>query len=91
MLNLTTKMLATLTLILMLSMPLTTFALAPINLNTATATELQTVKGIGPKMADKIIAYRSQHGQFSAVEDLCAVQGIGEKTLLKMGSTVCVE
>ncbi len=91
MLNLTTKMLATLTLILMLGMPLTTFALAPINLNTATATELQTVKGIGPKMAEKIITYRSQHGQFNTVEDLCAVQGIGEKTLLKMGTSVCVK
>jgi competence protein ComEA len=91
MLNLTTKLVATLTLILMLSMPLTTFALAPINVNTATTIELQTIKGIGPKMAEKIIAYRSQHGQFSTVGDLCAVQGIGEKTLLKMGNTVCVE
>lgn len=91
MLKLTTKMLATFTLILMLGMPITTFALTPINLNTATATELQTVKGIGPKMAEKIIAYRSQHGQFTTVEDLCAVQGIGEKTLLKMGNAVCVE
>ena len=91
MLNSTKKIFAALSLSLLLIFPLTTLAQQPINLNTATATELQTVKGIGPKMADKIVAYRSLHGQFSAVQDLCAVQGIGEKTLIKMGSTVCVE
>lgn len=91
MFNLTRKLLTTLTLILVLVLPLTTFALEPINVNTATAIELQAIKGIGPKMAGKIIAYRSQNGQFNTVEDLCAVQGIGEKTLLKMGSAVCVQ
>jgi len=91
MLNCTRKIMSMFVLILVLGLPLTTFALEPININTATSIELQAVKGIGPKTADKIVAYRSQHGQFNTVEDLCAVQGIGEKTLLKMGSTVCVE
>lgn len=54
-----------------------------ININTATVEQLQVVKGIGPKTAASITAYRDEHGAFQSVDDLEAVKGIGEKSLLK--------
>jgi competence protein ComEA len=56
----------------------------PINLNTATAVELQQVPGIGPSTADKILQMRKSYGMFKSVDDLRAVRGIGEKRLAKM-------
>ena len=53
----------------------------PINLNTATSTQLQTVPKIGPVLAQRIIDYRRMHGRFSTVDDLIKVNGIGKKTL----------
>lgn len=47
-----------------------------INVNTATAGQLQSIKGIGAKTAAAIIAYREAHGAFKDVEDLIAVKGI---------------
>ena len=49
-----------------------------ININTATQTELETLPGIGPSLAYKIVEYRQQNGKFKAVEDLKNVSGIGE-------------
>jgi competence ComEA-like helix-hairpin-helix protein len=56
----------------------------PINLNTATAAELQQVPGIGPSTAVKILQMRKSYGAFKTVDDLRAVRGIGEKRLAKM-------
>jgi competence ComEA-like helix-hairpin-helix protein len=56
----------------------------PINLNTASAAELQQVPGIGPSTADKILQMRKAYGAFKSVDDLRAVRGIGEKRLGKM-------
>ena len=58
--------------------------LHPINLNTATAAELQQVPGIGPSTAAKILAMRKSYGPFKSVEDLRAVKGIGPKRMEKM-------
>jgi len=52
---------------------------AVVNLNTATAEELEQVKGIGPKLAEKIIEYRKTNGPFKRAEDIVNVQGIGTK------------
>ena len=51
-----------------------------ININTATADELMQLKGVGPKYAAEIIAYRETFGPFKMPEDLMQVKGIGQKT-----------
>ncbi len=58
--------------------------LHPINLNTASSTELQEVPGIGPVTADKILKMRKSYGPFKSVDDLRAIKGIGPKRLEKM-------
>ena len=50
---------------------------APVDLNTATPEQLDTLPGIGPATAAKIVAFRQQHGPFHSVEELDAVPGIG--------------
>ncbi len=51
-----------------------------VNINTATLNELDTLPGIGPTIAQKIIDYRTQHGPFSNIEDIMNVSGIGPAT-----------
>jgi comEA protein len=50
-----------------------------VNLNTATLEQLQTLPGIGPALAERIIAHRAKIGKFTKVEELLNVKGIGEK------------
>ena len=52
-----------------------------ININTASASELMSLRGIGEVTAKAIIDYREQHGPFKSVDDLASVKGIGQKTL----------
>src|SRR5713226_8342096 len=56
----------------------------PVNINTATAKELQLVPGIGPSTAEKILQMRKSYGLFKSVDDLLAIRGIGKKRLDKM-------
>ncbi len=51
-----------------------------INLNTATASDLQKLNGIGEKKAEQIIAYRQEKGAFKSIDELKEVSGIGDKT-----------
>src|SRR5580692_101358 len=60
---------------------------APVNLNTATAEQLQQVPGIGQVTADKILQMRKSYGAFKSVDDLRAIRGIGPKRLEKCAST----
>ncbi len=56
----------------------------PVNINTANSEELQTVPGIGPATADKILKMRKSYGAFKSVDDLLAIRGLGPKRLEKM-------
>jgi competence protein ComEA len=62
----------------------------PINLNSATAEQLDTLDGVGPATAQKILEYRAQHGGFGSVEDLANVSGIGPKRLEALRARVVV-
>jgi comEA protein len=64
--------------------------LRPVNLNTATALELQQVPGIGPATADKILKMRKSYGPFKSVDDLRAIKGIGPKRTEKMRKYITV-
>lgn len=63
---------------------------APVNLNRAGAEELVALKGIGPKMAERIIAYRNEHGPFKTVDQLVQVKGIGNAKFQKLKDQVTV-
>ena len=62
----------------------------PLNLNTATLEQLDTLDGVGPATAEKILAYREEHGGFSNVEELGQIPGIGEKRLASLREQVRV-
>lgn len=61
-----------------------------VNINTATAAELEALPGIGPSTAAKIIAYREEHGPFAAVEALLEVPGIGDAKLAAIRDLIAV-
>ncbi len=56
----------------------------PVNINTASQEELESLPGIGKSYAQRIIEYRETIGEFTSVEELVNVKGIGEKTLEKL-------
>ncbi len=62
----------------------------PININTASAEELDALPGIGPAMAKRIIEYRETEGAFTAIEDIKKVKGIGEAKFEKMKDKICL-
>lgn len=67
-----------------------TAATAPVNLNTATLEELQTLDNVGPATAADIVEYRTQNGGFRTVDDLDQVPGIGPKTMEALRDKVAV-
>lgn len=64
--------------------------LSPLDLNSATASELEELPGIGPGLARRIVAYRETHGPFRSVEELLNVPGIGPATLERIRELVTV-
>lgn len=62
----------------------------PININTASAQELEALPGIGPVTAQAIVAYRQANGPFSSVKQIVEVKGIGEGTLAKIRDLITV-
>ncbi len=65
-------------------------ASAVVDLNAATQTELETLKGIGPAKAKAIIDYRDKNGPFKSVDDLDNVKGFGKKSVDKLRPDITV-
>ena len=74
--------------------PVRTAATSPsttvININTASATDLERLPGIGAKTAGRIVEYRLKNGPFKKVEELMNVRGVGEKNFLKLRTQISV-
>lgn len=62
-----------------------------VNVNTATQTELETLSGVGPSTALKIINYRKENGEFKKIEDLKNVPGIGNAKFDNIKESICVK
>jgi competence protein ComEA len=60
----------------------------PVHLNTATLEQLDTLEGVGPATAQKILDYRQEHGGFASVDDLAQIPGIGPKRLAALRDKV---
>lgn len=63
---------------LLLSLPVLSFAGQTININTANKDLLMSIKGIGEKRAEAIIAYRNKNGPFKTVDQLAEIKGVGK-------------
>ena len=63
---------------------------SPINLNTATVAQLETLPGIGSRTAQLIVEHRQKNGGFKKIEELMNIKGIGEKSFLKIKPLVTV-
>jgi competence protein ComEA len=61
---------------------------ALVNINTASSSQLEELPGVGPVTAESIIAFRTEHGAFSSVEELLDVSGIGDATLAEIAPHV---
>jgi len=66
-------------------------AIELININTASAEELTSVKGIGEKTAQAIVEYRQKNGSFNTIEDIKKVKGIGDKKFEAIKDGICVK
>ncbi|MBN2430562.1 MAG: ComEA family DNA-binding protein [Acidobacteria bacterium] len=62
-----------------------------VNINTASAEQLESLPGIGPKIAQRIIIWRKENGKFQKIEDILAVKGIGEKKYARLKELITVE
>ena len=62
-----------------------------VNINTAAAEELTALPGVGEALAERIIAYREEHGRFRAAEELLEVKGIGESKFAEMKDWIILE
>jgi competence protein ComEA len=65
-------------------------ATTPVNLNTATAADLEALPGVGAATARLIIEHREKNGGFKKIEELMNIKGIGEKSFLKLKPMVTV-
>ena len=61
-----------------------------VNLNTATAEQLQTLPGVGPAMAKRVLEYRAKVGKFTKIEEILNVKGFGEKRFQKIKDRLLV-
>jgi competence protein ComEA len=65
-------------------------AASPVNLNSASVAQLQSLPGIGASAAQRIVDYRQKNGSFKKIEELMNVKGIGEKSFLKLKPLITI-
>ena len=63
---------------------------AKVNINTATASELESLPRVGPKVAERIVEFRTQNGNFKKIEDIMKIRGIGEKIFEQIKDLITV-
>lgn len=61
-----------------------------ININTATTEQLQIIPGIGPAISQRIIAYRSEYGPFTCIDDVANVKGVGKSLLSRLETYITI-
>jgi comEA protein len=71
--------------------PTSAAKLATVNLNTASAAELEQLPGVGPVLAERIVNFRSENGVFRRAEHLMMVRGISDKKFRELRSLIRVE
>ena len=71
--------------------PAETALVETVNLNHATAEELQTLPGVGPALSERIVLYRNEHGPFQSVDQLTDVKGVGQAKLAKFKERLTVD
>ncbi|MEW5892272.1 MAG: helix-hairpin-helix domain-containing protein [Pseudomonadota bacterium] len=76
--------------VLFLAFGLSATAWAAVDINTASQSELEAVKGLGPAKARAIIEYREKHGAFKSVDDLTHVKGLGKASVAKLKGELMV-
>ena len=75
---------------LLLGLTMSVSALAAVDLNKATQSELESVKGIGPAKAKAIVTHREKNGAFKSVDDLAPVKGFGKSSVAKLKDQLMV-
>lgn len=70
--------------------PQTAAPAALIDINTASAADLERLPGVGARLAERIIEYRDKNGGFKKIEELMNVQGIGEKSFLRLKPLISI-
>ncbi|MCP5278198.1 MAG: helix-hairpin-helix domain-containing protein [Thiobacillus sp.] len=75
---------------LLLGLTMSVSALAAVDLNKATQSELESVKGIGPAKAKAIVTHREKNGAFKSVDDLAQVKGFGKSSVAKLKDQLMV-
>lgn len=68
----------------------TTMSTDVVNLNSATAAQIASLPGIGPKTAELVVQYRTKNGPFKKIEEIMNVRGIGEKSFLRIKDRLTV-
>lgn len=78
-------------LVLAADAPAANSVIETINLNQASAVDLQQLPGIGPALSERIVNYRNEHGPFKSIDQLTEVKGVGEAKFAKFKDRLSVD